>query len=226
MTSELVVSSETPSGSLGPGSTQYLLSLARVALNASVDLPRQLLQHLLACPDYEVRELALERVLERLREEEEARRPDWLDRTTQSNLTSLALRETHPRCLAKVTTHTHTRAQDGHLFTVECRRRGSASGCFIGAFKTVKCARLLKHGWRIETRQSAPGCLASAPASGLWNTDNILHKGPKAIPATLLTQHRVTQIPDGLRQRGTDGCAWPIRGFVHAFRFRAFKCSL
>lgn len=120
MTSELVDSRKTPSSSLGPGGTQYLLSLARVALSASVEIPElwgnpelpgQLLQHLLACPDYEVRELALERVLKRLREEEEedVRRPEWLDNTTQSKLTSLALCETHPRCLAKVRTHSHTR---------------------------------------------------------------------------------------------------------------------
>lgn len=118
MTSELVDSRKTPSSSLGPGSTQYLLSLARVALSASVEIPElwgspelpgQLLQHLLASPDYEVRELTLERVLKRLLEEEEdVRRPEWLDKTTQSNLTSLALCETHPRCLAKVRTHSHT----------------------------------------------------------------------------------------------------------------------
>ncbi|XP_056902918.1 thyroid adenoma-associated protein isoform X1 [Takifugu flavidus] len=114
MTSELVDSRKTPSSSLGPGSTQYLLSLARVALSASVEIPElwgnpelpgQLLQHLLACPDYEVRELTLEQVLKRLLEEEEdVRRPEWLDETTQSHLTSLALCETHPRCLAKVLT--------------------------------------------------------------------------------------------------------------------------
>uniref|UniRef100_A0A674NJE3 tRNA (32-2'-O)-methyltransferase regulator THADA n=1 Tax=Takifugu rubripes TaxID=31033 RepID=A0A674NJE3_TAKRU len=118
MTSELVDSRKTPSSSLGPGSTQYLLSLARVALSASVEIPElwgnpelpgQLLQHLLACPDYEVRELTLEQVLKRLLEEEEdVRRPEWLDKTTQSHLTSLALCETHPRCLAKVRTHSHT----------------------------------------------------------------------------------------------------------------------
>lgn len=116
MTSELVNSNKCPSISLGPGSTQYLLSLARVALNASVEIPElwgspelvsQLLQHLLQCPDYEVRQLTLERVLKRL-QEEDLRRPEWLDKTTQSNLSSLAFQETHPRCLAKVRTHTHT----------------------------------------------------------------------------------------------------------------------
>lgn len=114
MASDLIAS-DTPSTPLGPGSTQYLLSLARVALGASVELPElwhgaqpasQLLQCLLRCPQYEVRELALEGVLKRLQEEEEEKmmRPQWLDETTLSNLTSLALHEAHPQCLAKVLT--------------------------------------------------------------------------------------------------------------------------
>lgn len=120
MASDLVAS-DTSSTTLGPGSTQYLLSLARVALSASVEIPElwggpqptsQLLQCLLRCPQYEVRELALEGVLRRLQEEEEEeekkRRPQWLDETTLSNLTSLALHETHPQCLAKVRPHTRT----------------------------------------------------------------------------------------------------------------------
>lgn len=115
MTSELVNSNKSLSISLGPGSTQYLLSLARVALSASVEIPElwgspelvsQLLQHLLKCQDYEVRELTLERVLKRLQRAEDLRRPEWLDKTTQSNLTSLAFHEKLPRCLAKVRTHT------------------------------------------------------------------------------------------------------------------------
>lgn len=125
MTSELVNSNKSPSPSLGPGRTQYLLSLARVALSASVDIPElwggpelvsHLLQHLLECPDYEVRELTLERVLKRL-QEEDLRRPKWLDKTTQCKLTSLAFHETHPRCLAKVRTrtHIHTHAQPDRL---------------------------------------------------------------------------------------------------------------
>ncbi|XP_037638453.1 thyroid adenoma-associated protein [Sebastes umbrosus] len=113
MTSDLVTS-DTSSTTVGPGSIQYLLSLARVALSASVEIPKlwggpgltsQLLQCLLRCPQYEVRELALEGVLRRLQEdeeEEEKSRPQWLDETTLSNLTSLALHETHPQCLAKV----------------------------------------------------------------------------------------------------------------------------
>ncbi|XP_070772051.1 thyroid adenoma-associated protein [Enoplosus armatus] len=116
MASDLV-SSDTSPTTMGPGSTQYLLSLARVALSASVEIPElwggpqlssQLLQCLLQCPQYEVRELALEGVLKRLQEEEEEeeekRRPQWLDETTLSNLTNLALHETHPQCLAKVLT--------------------------------------------------------------------------------------------------------------------------
>lgn len=118
MVSDLITS-DTSSTPLGPGSTQYLLSLARVALGASVELPElwrgaqpasQLLQCLLWCPQYEVRELALEGVLKRLREKEEEKmmRPQWLDETTLSNLTSLALHETHPPCLAKVRPHTYS----------------------------------------------------------------------------------------------------------------------
>ncbi|XP_049457282.1 thyroid adenoma-associated protein [Epinephelus fuscoguttatus] len=113
MASDLVTT-DTSSTTLGPGSTQYLLSLARMALSASMEIPElwgglqltsQLLQCLLQCPQYEVRELALEGVLKRLqKEEEKMKRPQWLDETTLSNLTSLALHETHPQCLAKVLT--------------------------------------------------------------------------------------------------------------------------
>lgn len=117
--SELVTSCNS-SATFGPGSTQYLLSLARVGLSAGVEFPElwdgpqlktKLLDHLLQCPQYEVRELALEGLLRKLEEEEEEerkRRPEWLDETTQSNLTSLALHETHPQCLAKVRPHAHT----------------------------------------------------------------------------------------------------------------------
>ncbi|XP_035807135.2 thyroid adenoma-associated protein isoform X2 [Amphiprion ocellaris] len=111
MSSELVTS-DTTSAALVPGSTQYLLSLAQVALSASVESPElwdsseltsQLLEHLLRCQQYEVRELAVEGVLRKLEEEEDKRsRPQWLCETTLSNLTSLALHETHPQCLAKV----------------------------------------------------------------------------------------------------------------------------
>lgn len=115
MASELVTS-DSSSSTLGLGGTQYLLSLARVALSASVDIPElwggprsasRLLWCLLQHPQFEVRELALEGVLRRLQEEaeeeeEEKKRPEWLDEATLSNLTSLALHETHPRCLAKV----------------------------------------------------------------------------------------------------------------------------
>ena len=118
----VIMASDLPPSSppLGPGSTQCLLCLAQVALSASVEIPElwggpqsksQLLQCLLKAPQYEVRELALEGVLRRLQEEEEdeeERGHQWLDQTTLSNLTSLALHETHPQCLAKVRPHTHT----------------------------------------------------------------------------------------------------------------------
>ncbi|XP_074531245.1 thyroid adenoma-associated protein [Halichoeres trimaculatus] len=112
MASELVTSSPSPPSSpWWPGSTQYLLSLARLALSDSLETPdlwggpqlsNQLLQSLLLCPEYEVREETLQEVLRRLQKEEESKRPQWLDETTLSNLTSLALHETHPQCLAKV----------------------------------------------------------------------------------------------------------------------------
>ncbi|XP_034407358.1 thyroid adenoma-associated protein [Cyclopterus lumpus] len=117
MASELVTS-DSSSSTLGLGGTQYLLSLARVALSAGVDIPElwggprpasRLLWCLLQHPQYEVRELALEGVMRRLQEdeeeeeeEEEKRRPEWLDEPTLSILTGLALHETHPQCLAKV----------------------------------------------------------------------------------------------------------------------------
>uniref|UniRef100_A0A8C3B078 tRNA (32-2'-O)-methyltransferase regulator THADA n=1 Tax=Cyclopterus lumpus TaxID=8103 RepID=A0A8C3B078_CYCLU len=127
MASELVTS-DSSSSTLGLGGTQYLLSLARVALSAGVDIPElwggprpasRLLWCLLQHPQYEVRELALEGVMRRLQEdeeeeeeEEEKRRPEWLDEPTLSILTGLALHETHPQCLAKVIPHTpqHYRA--------------------------------------------------------------------------------------------------------------------
>ncbi|XP_060943826.1 thyroid adenoma-associated protein [Limanda limanda] len=118
MDSDLVLS-DPSSITLGPGSTQYLLSLVRVALSASMEIPElwrapqlttQLLTCLLQFPQYEVRELALQGLLRRLQEEEEEeeeeedkeRRHQWLEETTLSNLTGMALHETHPQCLAKV----------------------------------------------------------------------------------------------------------------------------
>ncbi|XP_019737575.1 thyroid adenoma-associated protein [Hippocampus comes] len=102
----------SPMSNLEPGSIQYMLSLTRIALSASVDIPElwgrqplttQLLERLLKCPEYEVRELVLERVLMRLKEEEDQKRtPAWLNETTLFTLTSLALHEGHPQCLAKV----------------------------------------------------------------------------------------------------------------------------
>ncbi|XP_023818937.1 thyroid adenoma-associated protein [Oryzias latipes] len=114
LASELLAS-DPPRDVVGPGSVQYLLSLAQAALSASIELPDlwdsshlapQLVERLLRCPQYEVRELAAESILRRLKEEEEEEedkgRPLWLDETTLSNLTSLALHEQHPQCLAKV----------------------------------------------------------------------------------------------------------------------------
>ena len=63
--------------SLGPGAVQYLLSLTRVALSASLEGPwrplwagNRLLESVLRGPLYEVRELVLDGLLEELDEEE------------------------------------------------------------------------------------------------------------------------------------------------------------
>ncbi|GAA6110445.1 thyroid adenoma-associated protein isoform X1 [Tachysurus ichikawai] len=96
----------------GPGAMQYLQSLAHLATSIAMDsstlwstqeAERQLkdvLSHLLQCSHYEVRQLALERLLERLQTNEEHQPlPFDLDVST---LTYLALHEPHPTCLAKV----------------------------------------------------------------------------------------------------------------------------
>ncbi|XP_059929781.1 thyroid adenoma-associated protein [Gadus macrocephalus] len=104
--------------SLGPGAVQYLLSLTRVALSASLQGPWRplwagtlLLESVLRGPLYEVRELVLDGLLEKLDEEEveeqeeeeelAQERRSWLDKSTLFTLSSLALNETHPQCLAK-----------------------------------------------------------------------------------------------------------------------------
>lgn len=109
-----LLTSDSSLAPLVPGNTQYLLSLAQVSLSASVDCPdlwrgveqrQQLLDSLLCSPLYEVRELALECILRKLHEEEgdEAkRRPLWLNETTVSDLTNMAVQERHQQCLAKV----------------------------------------------------------------------------------------------------------------------------
>lgn len=124
MASELVTP-RGPSAVCGPpGTTQYLLSLARLALSASVESPLLwgmgegdttsrgplLLGSLLQCPHYEVRELALGEVLRRLEREGERdgegeRSSHWPQETIISHLTTLALHEAHPQSLAKVRHH-------------------------------------------------------------------------------------------------------------------------
>ncbi|CAL8255312.1 unnamed protein product [Lota lota] len=104
--------------SLGPGAVQYLLSLTRVALSASLERPwrqlwagpepgARLLESMLQGPLYEVRELALDGLLKKLGEEEEEEQElaqekhSWLDKSALFTLSSLALHETHPQCLSK-----------------------------------------------------------------------------------------------------------------------------
>ncbi|XP_057703664.1 thyroid adenoma-associated protein [Corythoichthys intestinalis] len=107
-----LVNNNGPTANLEPGNIQYMLSLTRVAISASVEIPElwgrqhlttQLLECLFNCPQYEVRELVLERVLMRLKEAKDQKKtPAWLNETILSNLTSLALHERHTQCLAKV----------------------------------------------------------------------------------------------------------------------------
>ncbi|XP_061646816.1 thyroid adenoma-associated protein isoform X1 [Phyllopteryx taeniolatus] len=107
-----LVTNNSPTSNQEPGCIQYMLSLTRVALSASIEIPElwgrhqlttPLLECLLNCPQYEVRELVLERVVMRLKEgEDQERPPAWLNESTVLNLTRLALHERHPQCLAKV----------------------------------------------------------------------------------------------------------------------------
>ncbi|XP_043112091.1 thyroid adenoma-associated protein isoform X3 [Puntigrus tetrazona] len=115
MASELVASQGPDDMNLSvPGATQYLQSLAHIAVSVSVESPhlwdcpesvrfqRELLERLLRCPHYEVRLFALDRLLKRLQKtEEESERPLPFDLSV-SSLTSLALHETYPGCQAKV----------------------------------------------------------------------------------------------------------------------------
>ncbi|XP_051772571.1 thyroid adenoma-associated protein isoform X1 [Ctenopharyngodon idella] len=101
-----------------PGATQYLQSLAYIAISICVESPhlwefpesegfqRDLLERLLQCPHYEVRLFALEQLLRRLQKTEEkpqdcGQGPLPFD-LSMSSLTSLALHETYPGCQAKV----------------------------------------------------------------------------------------------------------------------------
>ncbi|XP_015229151.1 PREDICTED: thyroid adenoma-associated protein isoform X1 [Cyprinodon variegatus] len=112
VTASELIHPDSSSPSLVPGSTQYLLSLAQLGLSVCVDSPhlwrgfeqrKQLLYSLLHSPHYEVRELALEGILRKLyEEEEEEKSPLWLDETTMSDLTNMAVHETRQQCLAKV----------------------------------------------------------------------------------------------------------------------------
>ncbi|XP_065153408.1 thyroid adenoma-associated protein isoform X1 [Paramisgurnus dabryanus] len=117
MVSELVAP-EGGSGEINPavpGATQYLQSLASIAISICVDSPhlwqsleseriqKDLLMCLLQCQHYEIRLFALERLLERLqRAKTESQCGPWPFEPCVSSLTHLALHETHPGCQAKV----------------------------------------------------------------------------------------------------------------------------
>lgn len=95
-----------------PGTTQYLQSLAHLATSIAMDSSalwitqeaegqmKGFLNHLLQCLHYEVRQLVLERLLERLQMTQQHQSlPFDLSVCT---LEYLALHEPHPTCLAKV----------------------------------------------------------------------------------------------------------------------------
>uniref|UniRef100_A0A672QAP7 tRNA (32-2'-O)-methyltransferase regulator THADA n=2 Tax=Sinocyclocheilus grahami TaxID=75366 RepID=A0A672QAP7_SINGR len=101
-----------------PGATQYLQSLAHIAVSVCVESPhlwdcpesagfqRDLLERLLRCLHYEVRLFVLDQLLRRLQKTEEdsqhrGQGPLPFDLSV-SSLTSLAFHETYPGCQAKV----------------------------------------------------------------------------------------------------------------------------
>ncbi|XP_016129375.1 thyroid adenoma-associated protein homolog [Sinocyclocheilus grahami] len=100
-----------------PGATQYLQSLAHIAVSVCVESPhlwdcpesagfqRDLLERLLRCLHYEVRLFVLDQLLRRLQKTEEdsqhrGQGPLPFDLSV-SSLTSLAFHETYPGCQAK-----------------------------------------------------------------------------------------------------------------------------
>ncbi|KAJ8359680.1 hypothetical protein SKAU_G00162050 [Synaphobranchus kaupii] len=108
LTDSELLAPDGPHAVTGPGATQYLQSLARVAASASTENPEpwgagswgpHVLGCLLQCPQYEVRLVALEAVLRRL--ERAGSTPSDLG-PTHHTFTSMALHETHPPCLTKV----------------------------------------------------------------------------------------------------------------------------
>lgn len=112
---------EGPGAVTGPGATQCLQSLARVAASASVEHPElwragprgpRILGRLLHCPQYEVRRLALEAVLRRL--ERAGATPIDLG-PAHHTFTSMALQEKQPQCLTKASNAT---ASQPGLFTI------------------------------------------------------------------------------------------------------------
>ncbi|XP_035256755.1 thyroid adenoma-associated protein [Anguilla anguilla] len=108
LTDSELLAPDGPVAVTGPGATQYLQSLARVAASASTEDPElwgagsrgpRILGCLLQCPQYEVRHLALEAVLRRL---ERAADTPGDPGPAHYSFTSMALHERHPQCLTKV----------------------------------------------------------------------------------------------------------------------------
>ncbi|KAJ8418447.1 hypothetical protein AAFF_G00141560 [Aldrovandia affinis] len=109
LTDSELLAPDGPGAVTGPGATQYLQSLARAAAASSASAedpelwgagPRGplALGRLLRCPQYEVRQLALEEALRRL-ERDGGRRGE--PEPTHCSFTSMALHERHPQCLTK-----------------------------------------------------------------------------------------------------------------------------
>ncbi|KAG5831317.1 hypothetical protein ANANG_G00302500 [Anguilla anguilla] len=108
LTDSELLAPDGPVAVTGPGATQYLQSLARVAASASTEDPElwgagsrgpRILGCLLQCPQYEVRHLALEAVLRRL---ERAADTPGDPGPAHYSFTSMALHERDPQCLTKV----------------------------------------------------------------------------------------------------------------------------
>uniref|UniRef100_A0A8B9RME6 tRNA (32-2'-O)-methyltransferase regulator THADA n=1 Tax=Astyanax mexicanus TaxID=7994 RepID=A0A8B9RME6_ASTMX len=98
----------------GPGTTQYLQSLSCLATSVAMDsagmwgiqdvdgVQKDLLRRLLQCPHYEVRQLALDRLLERLENMQCSDLQPLPFDLSGTTLTHLAMNEPHSACLSKV----------------------------------------------------------------------------------------------------------------------------
>ncbi|KAL0964357.1 hypothetical protein UPYG_G00322770 [Umbra pygmaea] len=195
LTSDLVTPGGPSSGQGGPpGTTQYLLSLAHLALSASVESPQLwgmeeedggsargavLLGHLLQCTHYEVRELALGETLRRLERDGEAGRvPSWPPDTIVSTLTTLVLHETHPQALAKLlqvlsilSLHSDLRWGDGVQTLTQAEvleRVVSLAECSVHSVELHCAALTLGSRLVVQLAQSNPQGVSAVACVGRW----------------------------------------------------------